>query len=584
MPTKRIPLVGVHDPRTIDGQATIVAGQDQRFVNCIFNVVSDPITGKSIAYLAKRPGWGVETIVSAGNISTGLIRTTSMDSVLSAFGDTNSTIYDSQVSLGTITGRALHFSETLISGVGYVVIKSSDGTGWYYPSNARAQTSYTGDTTNTSTTVNNIASTAGMYSGQAISGAGIPASTRIASVTSSSVIELDTAATATAAGVTLTKTPIAKILDADFITTGSFISKFVELDGFLTYCTDDGTLRNSDLNSVASYSALGQIAVQMSPDGAVAVARHKNAVICFGTESAETFRNAGNPSGSPMQRVADGTTKVGCLDQRSVTDIEDEIFFVTSSRDGDLMVKKLPGLVTVSTAAISRMLGTISNEAHIYLSAFSLGGTKYVSAYVTTGENAGSNELLLELGDFLLLEDGDNILLEQSSSVTAYFGRNFVYNVDHNIWCEWDSNIPSFVFGQGTGATNQLIAASRVNTGGKIYRINTSADGELHTDDGSTFTTTITTTKIDLGTGTTKFINAVRLIGDVQPAGTVTLSYSDNDYDSFTTAGTFDLTIRTPELRGLGSHDGGRVWRLEHSTDGAFRAQAIEIDYDFGTS
>ena len=578
MPTVRIPLIGVSNPRTIDGQATLVADKDQLLVNCTFSVVNQP-DGGAVAYVEKRPGWGVESIVEAGAQSTGCIRTDSLDACVSAFGTTNSTVYESQISIGAITGRALHFSETLISGIGYVMIKSSDGTGWYYASDARSQLSYVGDT-HTNTIIDGIASTAGMYSGQAISGTGIQAGTRISSVTSSTAIVVDTATTATAGGVTITKTPIAKILDTDFTASTSYTSKFADIDGYLVYATDDGQLRNGDLNSATSFSAVGKIAAQMSPDKPIAVMRHKNIILCFGTDSIETFRNAGNPTGSPLTRVAESSTKVGSLDQRSIAELEDDIYFVTSSRDGDLMVKKLPGLSTISTPAISKSLGTISGDAEIYLSAFVLGGYKYCSAYVATGLSTTVDNILLESGDNLLLETGDMILLEGSSSVTAKFGRHFVANVDLNIWSEWDSNIPTFVYGQGNGPTNSLIATSRVNTGGKVYTINPTSDGELHTDDGSAFTMEVTTVRIDHGTNKRKFVSSIRLIGDTQESGTATLSYSDNDYGGFVDLGTFDMTSTRPEIRPGGSYEGGRVYRLTHSADTPFRAQALEIDYD----
>jgi hypothetical protein len=578
MPTVRIPLVGVANQRGIDAQAAIVAGDDQRFVNCVFSVVKDPITGSGKAYVERRPGWGMASLVASGSVSTGLIRTDSIGSVVSAFGDTNSTIYDSTTSVGAITGRALYFSETIISGTGYVLIRSSDGTGWYYAEDAKAQTSYTGDT-HTNTTIDGIASTVGMYSGQAISGSGIQAGTRILTVDSATAITTDTATTATAAGVTITKTPVAKILDADFTTTGTAISAFVDMDGFLFYSTSDGYLRNSDLNSLTAYSSTGKIAVQMSPDIPVAVARHKHSILCFGTDSVELFRNAGNAAGSPLARVADAYTKIGAQGQKAIATLEDDIYFASSSRDGDVQIKKLPGLETVSTPAVDRMLGTIAVNASIYLAAFQLGGYPYVSAFVLTASESDSM-LMQENDDSLLLETGDDILLEGSASESSSFGRHLVYNAGLKVWSEWDSTIPTFVTGMGSGATNQLIASSRINNSGKVYTINPVSDGELYQDDGTTFTMTITLQKVDHGTGRRKRVNSVRLIGDQQEAGTVTLSYSDDGGESYTTAGTFDLTSAEPRITRLGAYRGGRVYKLEHAYNGPFRGEALEVDYE----
>lgn len=579
MPTVRIPLIGVSNARTIDGEATLVAGKDQRFVNCTFSIVPQP-DGKVLAYLQKRPGWKLDSIVEAGSVSTGVIRTPD-GVVVTAFGATNSTLYDSQISIGTITGRAIHFTTTLISGVQYILIRSSDGTGWYYPADARDQTSYTGDT-HTNTIIDGIASTAGMYSGQAVSGTGIQAGTRISSVTSSTAIVVDTATTGTAT-VTITKTPVAKILDADFVTTGEFISKLVGLDGYTFYCATDGYLYNSDLNSVTAYSAVGKLAVQSSSDEPVAVLRNKSTILVFGTDSIDVFENAGNPTGSPMRRVAGASTKIGALDQKAICEISDDIYFVTSACGGNLQIRHLPGLEVVSTPEIDNFIGTISTDADMYLSGFSLGGYPYVSVYVTT-TTGGTDLLLLETGDNLLLETGDNIQLETSIGATSSFGRHFLYNTKLKIWSEWDSYIPTYVFGECVGTNNQLMATSRVTTDGYLYTINPVSDGELHTDAGAAFTMTVTTTRIDHGTNKRKFISAVRLIGDTQESGTASLSYSDDDYATFSTPRTFDMTAMQPEITRLGSYKGGRVYKLTHSADTPFRAQALEIDYTVGQS
>jgi hypothetical protein len=264
MPVARFPLVGSFNQRTIDAATAFNASQDQRFLNCVFSVVTNPVTQKQTVYVEKRPGWGVDSTVSSGNVATSLIKTDSFGSVVSAFGSTNSTIFDGTVSVGTITGRSLYMLETMLSSTGYVLIKSSDGTGWYYTSDAKTTLTYTGDT-HSNTTVDNIASTAGMYSGQLISGSGITVGTRILSVTSATAIVLNAAATATAAGVTLTKEPIAKILDADFVTTGTTVTAFVDMDGFVFYANADGYIYNSDLNSVTAYTAASKIPAQLAP-------------------------------------------------------------------------------------------------------------------------------------------------------------------------------------------------------------------------------------------------------------------------------------------------------------------------------
>jgi hypothetical protein len=582
MPVARIPLVGSYNQRSIDAAAALAAGQDQRFLNCVFSVVKNPVTGNNKIYAEKRPGWGVDSIVAAGSVSTALIKTDSFGSVVSAFGDTNSTVYDGGNSVGAITGRALFMSEMLISGVGYVVIKSSDGTGWYYTSDALTQTAYSGNTTNGSAVVTNIASTAGMYSGQALSGTGITAGTRILTVDSSTQITMNANATATNAGVAITKTPIAKILSANFVTTGTTVTAFVDMDGFLFYANADGYVYNGDLNAVATYSASNKLAVQLAPDPPNAIARQKNVIAVWGISSMEVFYNAGNASGSPLSRSAQASSRIGALDQRSVCSLADDIYFVTSAKYGDVSVMRMRNLDVqqISTPAINKTLGTVvGNGGYVYLSAFQMGGQSYVSAFVTNATEI-TDFLLLESGDQVLLETGDLVILEANLSSDSAFAKLLVYNIALDLWSEWDSGEATYIVGIGSGSVNQVIASSRISTSGKIYTIKPSSYGELHTDDGSTFTTEVRTSKLDFDTDRRKFVKSVGLVADEESTGTVTLEASDDDYATWFTLGTFDLTAKKKRIYRCGSHRGGRAYRLRHSSDGAFRAEALEIDYE----
>lgn len=582
MPTVRIPLVGSFTQRGLSGSAALVLNEDQRFLNCCFEVITNPITGKSSVYLSKRPGWGQDSIVAAGSASTGLCKPQSFAATLTAFGETNSVIYHGTGSIGTITGRALHMTETLISGVGNVAIKSSDGSGWYYASDAKTVTAYTGFTSSGSTIVSTISSVGGMYIGQLITGNTIGAGARISTITgSTSTIVLTVASTATSTGVALTKEPIANIISPNFVTTGSSISAFRALDGYLFYTTDDGYINNSDLNSISSYSANARVAVQQSPDPAVAVEVQKETVLAFGFNSNQKFQNQGYSTGSPLQVIKSAVDHIGAIDQRSVTGIEDDLFYVAAPSEGDVGVYRMRGLVStrISTIAVDKIIGTVAASGAIYASSFRLGGYAYAAFVLSTAQDGPASMILLESGDNILLESGNKLLLEDTVAQIASFVRMLVYNATLNIWSEWDCNQATFIYGISSGTANTLLATSRMNTSGKVYTINPVAYGQLYQDDGATFNAEIRTAKIDHGTGDRKFVENIILNGDVQPAGTVTLECSDDDYSTWTTLGTFDLTKQRPKITRCGSYIGGRAYRLTHSYNGAFRAESIEITY-----
>lgn len=76
---------------------------------------------------------------------------------------------------------------------------------------ATAPAAFTGDTTNASAVVINCSTVSGLQIGMAISGAGIPAATFLSSIDSATQITLSQAATATAAGVTLTPAAVSSL-------------------------------------------------------------------------------------------------------------------------------------------------------------------------------------------------------------------------------------------------------------------------------------------------------------------------------------------------------------------------------------
>lgn len=588
MPKVRIPLVGSFNQRGMDADATLALAEDQRFKNCVFNVVKNPVTGKASVYAEKRPGWVQDSLVAAGSPSTGMIVPQSFSANISAFGDTNSTIYFGTTSTGAITGRAVSFGETILNSVSYITIKSSDGTGWYYAEGAHIVTAYTADGNNsvniTDIKIGGANSTAGLYPGQLLAAAtNIVAGTRIVSVDAGAFTAvLDTATTGGAfADLAITKTPIAKITDADFVTTGNPNGAWVEMDGFLFY-TDGTNVRNSDLNSLTSYTSTAFKAADMSPDDVVGIARSKNVILVFGTGSLQGFQNAGYGTGSPLERIAQTFSLVGCQGQSTIATMENDIYFLGSSQYGDVTAWRIRNLTPskISPGFVDKIMGTVNaTQGTNYSSAFHMGGEEYLLVTMSSAQEGTTGNILLESGDAILLESGDNILLEGNASQDSSFSRQLVYNTELDIWSEWDASIATFVVGQGYGSNNAILATSRFGTAGKIYRVNPAADGNVYTDDGSSYSMEIRTARIDHGTSERKFIPCIKLVADTQAAGTATLECSDDDYGTWKTLGTFDLTSNHKEIYRCGSYVGGRAYRLTHSYAGPFRAEAIEIEY-----
>src|SRR4051812_12038675 len=158
MPTKfRVPMVGPYDTRfsavnasdstsgyvgvgivglMVVGKTTQSTDKDARYINAFVQTVSDPIYGRKKVYAVKRPGFATGFTPAAGEKGYAVIVWSGQGSgqkVISAFGATNSTIYDSTTSLGAITGRCTGLTESVVgTTTPTIFITSNDSTGWYY--------------------------------------------------------------------------------------------------------------------------------------------------------------------------------------------------------------------------------------------------------------------------------------------------------------------------------------------------------------------------------------------------------------------------------------------------------------------
>lgn len=120
----------------VAGASTSSSTKDSRLINCFNETVSDPITGQKTVYCTKRPGFATNSTPAAGSIGNAILVWTHGNKIMSAFGASNSTIYDGTTSKGAITGLATEITETFVSLNPTIVVSSTDNTAWYYDDGA----------------------------------------------------------------------------------------------------------------------------------------------------------------------------------------------------------------------------------------------------------------------------------------------------------------------------------------------------------------------------------------------------------------------------------------------------------------
>lgn len=303
-----IGIVGV----MVVGQSVDPTAKDARYVNCFKH------TAAGRTYCVKRTGLAASITPQAGSIGTSiLVWTGNGNAVMTAFGSTNSSIYDGTTQLVTdnadttvITGKGT-LTETTISGTATLAISSSDSTGWYYQ----------------------------------------PSGT------------------------------VTKIVHANFPGNAGKVlaGTFAHLDGFSFIMDTNGDIWNSDLNSITSWSATGKIGCTAYPDAGIGCFRWKEYIIGYGNSSMEFFRNMGNPApGSPLTRVRDMAQKVGAVHADAIAPISDSIFWCGSTPQGGLSIFMWDGQLTrVSPSEIDAVL-LLAGGSNVKLTSYRDFGLSFV--------------------------------------------------------------------------------------------------------------------------------------------------------------------------------------------------------------
>lgn len=319
------------------------------------------------------------------------------------------------------------------------------------------------------------------------------------------------------------------------------------LNGYL-FVAKSGTdeIWNSDLNIAGDWTSTSFLSVTLYPDNLVALARQMSYIVAFGTFSTEFFYDNANATGSPLKRAESLALRVGLASRASFAQIDRRIIFIGQTQTGDPAIWQINGLTPerVSTEFVDKIL---ANE-----------GSNLPNARGTIITHKGHTLYLLNLN-----------------------ARTLVYDLDEKMWVDWSTNssgshaiLPFNYFVQG--ANNAILCLH--NTDGKIYTL---VPG-TYQDAAGAILVEIVTDRLDFGTIHQKRLFRVELLADVESTGTVTLDWSDDDYATWSTSRSLDLTTR-PYTKGCGTFR-RRAFRFKHSANTPFRTGFMEVDYSEGFS
>jgi hypothetical protein len=344
---------------------------------------------------------------------------------------------------------------------------------------------------------------------------------------------------------------VVQITDVDFPT--PHVPQAAYIDGYLIVAkSGTADLYNSVLDDPFSWNAGDFITAEMFPDNVVATCRQNNYVVALGQQTMEFFYDTGAFPGTPLARNPAALHQIGCVAPDTLVQVEEQVIFVGQTAEGGRSIWVLNSFTPteISSEPIKQSL-----DAE---------GTNISNAKAFCVRSKGHRFYVLNLTS-----------------------KTWVFDFEENMWTEWADNTGATKFPCDYASdypTAQPVLQDR--TTGYQFNLNptvsTDATGPAST---ANITSYLVTIKHDFGTMNRKFMHRFSLVADVPAASgaaSFTLEWSDDDYQTWSTARTVVLGDTMPTTTQLGSFR-RRAFRLTYAQPYVLRIDGAEVDINMGS-
>lgn len=321
----------------------------------------------------------------------------------------------------------------------------------------------------------------------------------------------------------------------------------VFLDGYLFIVkVNTADIYNSNLNDPLLYTAGDFISAEMEGDHLLRIAKINNYIAAMGSTSIEYFWDAGNATGSPLQRN-DTPIKLNTF-LAGFSQFGNALFYIGLNEGGqpDIYILRDFKIEEMGTPTISRYL----NSANTAISTWTAG---IVSCKGHT---------------FYVINAGNQL--------------SYALDVDTKLWARWTWQQRD-VF----PITNALDVVSTTNaftfftigtTSSEIYKF----DDSKFQDNGVSFTCLITTESNDFGTLNRKTMPRLAIIGDrPDTVQSIDLYWSDDDYQTYTGPRSINLDQDLPCTYNLGVFR-QRNFKMIYTANENLRLQYLQAQINKG--
>ena len=356
------------------------------------------------------------------------------------------------------------------------------------------------------------------------------------------------------------------------ISIGSIVPGVVYLDGMFIVGTSGGQLYNTDIILTApevqntggytqpNITSTNVINTYGDSGPLIGITKHLNYVVAFKAFTTEFYYNAGTPTGpttaggpgTPLANYVQARNTIGCVNAYSIVSMQDTIMWIGQSLNFGKSVYIMNGLSPerVSTDYIDK-----------YLDADGC-----VSVFACSYKYNGHLLYMLNL---------------KTLNVTLAYDRNT------NEWFRWsmyngtsDSYFPMYQNLYSTNPTypDLFYGIHPISNVPCIFGMFTS----IYTDDSQPMYVRSVTNTEDWGTRQPKVFGRLDVVADQQTGSTINISHTDDDFITYSTPRSVDLSQNRPVLF-QGGRARKRSYKIEHTANTPFRGEAIELDIKGGS-
>ena len=557
--SQMIPFLGSLQERIVTGGGS-TPYTDQYFLNGNFWEMENKPLGKKTFQWVSRPGY-IRQYTNTSGVTSGSVAMYSWRG--SVYSYTGTQLLKNGVSIGTIpapTSVGAQFTETRPGATTpYLCLNNGD---YLILVNASDEIIILSDIAITTVAVGNpstvtTATPHGLTSGVRVVLRDVSGSTPdvngtiyVATVTGASTFTIPVNVTVQGTGGTLGNFP------------SDNLGVLVYMDSYIFTMLSTGEIYNCAADDPTSWDPTWFLTAQMYPGSWRALARQNNFMVAFSDTTIQTFvtRTPDAVGGSPLENYESGAQQVGCVRASSIATDGQHITWVGTTKTGQNTVYMMRGLTVPQEIATIQIKNLMSS-------------------------NYGNSRC------FFIRSAGKNLYIMTSGSVPEVL----VYDYNLEMWIIWKravNTVPAEWIAFSGYRDGGLGPASEVlfllEGSGDIYRFTpdetTDRNTTVTSGGGTAFEVAIQTERIDFGTMVRKYMRRLELLADKTATTTnVLVSYSDDDYNTFTSTRTLDLSQDHTFLP-LGGNFRRRAYKFSYTGTNRIRWQGFELYFRFGTN